>query len=98
MCLSSFNVYSTEDPKPEPDDPLNNNMDFDKAPPACDQSTQTEEVVALSKKPPEVDTTNEEGEFNPSQDETDVWNKNFLLTLFFIDHVFVFLALSCDSS
>ena len=47
-------------------------MDLNKIPLACDQSTQTEEVVDLSKKPPEVDTTNVEELTNPSQDETDV--------------------------
>ena len=47
-------------------------MDTDKGPSACDQSTQTEEVVDLSKKPSEVEVTNEEAVTNPSLDETDV--------------------------
>ena len=47
-------------------------MDADKVPSASDQSTQTEDVVDLSKKPSEVEAITEEGEFNPSQDETDV--------------------------
>ena len=47
-------------------------MDADKVPSASDQSTQTEDVVDLSKKPPEVDTTNGEELTNPSQDETDI--------------------------
>ena len=47
-------------------------MDANKVPSACDQSTQTEEVLDLSKKPAEVDTINGEGLTNPSQDETDV--------------------------
>ena len=47
-------------------------METDKAPSACNQSTQTEEVVDLSSKPPEVDTTNGEELINPSQDETDI--------------------------
>ena len=47
-------------------------MDLNKIPSACDQSSQTEEVVDLSAKPSEVDTTNEEELTNPSQDETDV--------------------------
>ena len=46
-------------------------MDADKAPSACDQSTQTE-VVDLSKKPSDVEAITEEGVFNPSQVETDV--------------------------
>ena len=47
-------------------------MDADKVPSACDQSTLTEEVVDLSKKPSEVDTTNGEELTNPSQDEPEV--------------------------
>ena len=72
MNRSNFIIFFIEDSKPEPDDPSNDNMALDKAPSACDQSTQTEEVVDLSKKPPEVDTTNVEELTNPSQDETDV--------------------------
>ena len=71
MYLSNFIIFFTDDSKPEPDDPSNDNKDINKAPSACDQSTQTE-VVDLSKKPSKVEVTNEEGEFNPSQDETDV--------------------------
>ena len=70
MYLSNFIVFFTEDSKPEPDDPLND-IDADKVPSACDQSTQTE-VVDLSAKPSEVDTTNGEELINPSQDETDI--------------------------
>ena len=72
MCLSNLIIFFPEDSKPEPDDPSNDNMDTDKVPSACDQSIQTEEVVDLSAKPSEVDTTNEGGLTNPSQDETDV--------------------------
>ena len=70
MYLSNFIVFFTEDSKPEPDDPLND-IDADKVPSACDQSTQTE-VVDLSKKPSEVEAVAEEGAFNSSQNETDV--------------------------
>ena len=66
-----LNVFFTEDSKSKPDDPSNDKMDFDSVPSACDQSSQTE-VVDLSKKPSEVEAITEEGEFNPSQDETDV--------------------------
>ena len=72
MYFSNFIVYFTEDSEPELDNPSNDNMDLNKVPSACDQSTQTEEVVDLSSKPPEVDTTNGEELTNPSQDETDV--------------------------
>ena len=72
MCLSNFNVYSTEDSKPKRDDPSNDNKDLVKVPSASDQSTQTEEVMDLFKKPQEVDTTNGEELTNPSQGETDV--------------------------
>ena len=72
MCLSNLIIFFPEDSEPEPDDPSNDNMDLNKVPSACDQSTQTEEVVDLSSKPPEVDTTNGEELTNPSQDETDV--------------------------
>ena len=72
MYLSNFIIFFTEDSKPEPDYPSNDNMDADKVPSASDQSTQTEDVVDLSKKPPEVDTTNGEELTNPSQDETDI--------------------------
>ena len=64
--------FSTEDSKPKHDDPLNDNKDLVKVPSASGQSTQTEEVVDLFKKPPEVDTVNEEEQTNPSQGETDV--------------------------
>ena len=47
-------------------------MNADKTPADSDKSTKTEEVVDLSKKPSEVDTTNGEELTNPSQDETDV--------------------------
>ena len=47
-------------------------MDADQGPSACNQSTQTEDVVDLSKKPLEVDAVNGEALTNPSQDETDV--------------------------
>ena len=47
-------------------------MDTDRDPSACDQSTQTEEVVNLSKEPSEVEAINEEGLTNPLPDETDV--------------------------
>ena len=72
MYFSNFIVYFTEDSEPELDNPSNDNMDLNKIPLACDQSTQTEEVVDLSKKPLEVDTTIEEELTNPSLDETDV--------------------------
>ena len=83
MYLSDFIILFTEDSKPEPDDPSNDNMDADKLPSACDQSTQTEEVEA----------TNEEGLTNPLPDETDVWNKNWSRLFYYcncsyIDHVF----------
>ena len=67
-----LNVFFTEDSKSKPDDPSNDIMETDKAPSACNQSTQTEEVVDLFKKPLEVDTTNGEELTNPSQDETDI--------------------------
>ena len=70
--MSNFFVFFAEDSKPEPDDPSNDITDADKAPSASDQSTQTEEIVNLSKKPSEVDTTNGEELTNPSQDETDI--------------------------
>ena len=47
-------------------------MDTDQGPSASNQSTQTEEIMDFSKKPTEGETINEEGEFNPSLDETDV--------------------------
>ena len=47
-------------------------MDTDRDPSACDQSTQTEEVVNLSKEPSEVEAINEEAVTNSTQDETDV--------------------------
>ena len=67
-----LSVSFPEDSKPEPGDPSNDNMDADKAPSACDQSTQTGEVVDLSKKSMEDEVTNEERLTNPSQVETDV--------------------------
>ena len=72
MYLSKFFILFSEDSEPEPDNPSNNIMDADKVPSACDQSTLTEEVVDLSKKPSEVDTTNGEELTNPSQDEPEV--------------------------
>ena len=72
MNCSNFIIFFTEDSKPEePDDPSNDKMDADKVPSACDQSSQTEELVDLSKTPSEVEVITVEGEFNPSQDETD---------------------------
>ena len=47
-------------------------MDADRVPSGCDQSTQTEEVVDLSKKPTEDEAITEEGLTNPLPDETDV--------------------------
>ena len=44
----------------------------EREPSACNQSTQTEEVVDLTKKPLEVEVINEEGLTNPLPDETDV--------------------------
>ena len=70
--MSNFFVFFAEDSKPEPDDPSNDNMDADQGPSACNQSTQTEDVVDFSKKPLEVETTNGEELTNPSQGETDV--------------------------
>ena len=72
MHLSNVFIFFAEDSNPEPDDPPDDTMDANKVPSACDQSTQTEEVLDLSKKPAEVDTINGEGLTNPSQDETDV--------------------------
>ena len=72
MHLSNVFIFFAEDSKPEPDNPSNENMDANRVSSGCDQSTQTEEVVDLFKKPSEVDTTNEEGLTNPLPDETDV--------------------------
>ena len=105
MYLSNFIIFFTEDSNTEPDDPSNDKMDTDKGPSACDQSTQTEEVVDLSKKPSEVEVTNEEAVTNPSLDETDVWSKNwpsflychiFLLIVFFLLCFVINLSLVYD--
>ena len=72
MNRSNFIIFFIEDSKPEPDDPSNDNMALDKAPSACDQSTQTEEVVDLSAKSSEVEAIAAEGLTNLFQDETDV--------------------------
>ena len=106
MYLSNFIIFFAEDSKPEPDDPSNDNMDADKVPSASNQSTQTEDDVDLSKKPLEVEAIVEEGEFNPSQDETDVWNQNcqhsfivmiiFLLIVFFLLCLVIHLSLVYD--
>ena len=103
MYLSNFFVFFTEDSNPEPDDPPDDTMDANKVPSASNQSTQTEDVVDLSKKPSEVEAITEEGEFNPSQDETDVWNQNcqhsfivmtiFLLIVFFLLCLVIHLSL-----
>ena len=72
MCLSNLIIFFPEDSEPEPDDPSNDNMDLNKVPSACDQSTQTEEVVDLSMKLTEDEAITEEGLTNPLPDETDV--------------------------
>ena len=72
MYISNFIVFFKEDSNSEPDDPSNDKMDADKVPSAFDQSTQTEEVVDLAKKPSEFEVTNAEVLTNPLPDETDV--------------------------
>ena len=72
MCLSNLIIFFPEDSEPEPDDPSNDNIDADKVLSASNQFTQTEDIVDLSMKPSEVDTTNGEELTYPSQDETDV--------------------------
>ena len=72
MHLSNVFIFFAEDSKPEPDNPSNENMDANRVSSGCDQSTQTEEVVNLSKEPSEVEAINEEAVTNSTQDETDV--------------------------
>ena len=72
MTVSKYIVSFTEDSKLESNNPSNENMDFDRDPSACNQLTQTDEFVDLSKKPSEVEAVAEEGAFNSSQNETDV--------------------------
>ena len=59
MLLSNFIGFFTEDSKQEPDDPSNDNIDVDEVPSACNQSTQTENIVDLDKDPLKEDVANE---------------------------------------